>query len=105
MGGFLSAFYAILCFGYIEYSCVKPMFTRMGLPGGIKRYLDDVLVAALCATDSDKVLLVEFKKGIGGSAIYPAPLDLNVTDLGDQEFLEALVFGGPTLWKDQMIYW
>ena len=37
MGGFLSAFYAMLNFAYVEYKCVMPMFTKMGIPGGVKR--------------------------------------------------------------------
>ena len=50
MGGFLSAFYAMLNFAYVEHKCVMPMFTKMGIPGpgGVKRYKDDIIVALLC---------------------------------------------------------
>ena len=78
MGGFLSAFYAILCFAYIEHKCIAPMFVRLGLPGGIKRYLDDVLVATLCTSTDDKKHFVEFRQMIGGSNVYPDPLELNL---------------------------
>ena len=35
IGGFVSAFYAILCFAYIEYRLVMPMFCKLGLPGAL----------------------------------------------------------------------
>ena len=54
MGGFLSAFYAMLCFGYIEHKCVSPMFARLGLPGGVRRYLDDVLILVAVHTLGDR---------------------------------------------------
>ena len=38
MGSFLSAFYAMLNFAHVEHKCVMPMFTRMGIPGGVKQY-------------------------------------------------------------------
>ena len=49
VGGFLSAFYAMLNFAYVKHECVMPMFTRMGIPGpgGVKRYMDDIIVALL----------------------------------------------------------
>ena len=39
MGGFLSALYAMLKFAYVdivEHKHVQPMFTRIGIPGGVK---------------------------------------------------------------------
>ena len=47
MGGFLSAFYAMLNFAYVEHKCVEPLFIKMGIPGGGKRYMDDIIVALL----------------------------------------------------------
>ena len=32
MGGFLSAFYAMLNVAYVEHKCVMPMFIKMGIP-------------------------------------------------------------------------
>ena len=52
MGGFLSAFYAILCFAYIEHRLVMPMFCKLGLPGGLKRYLDDILLVVGVRTET-----------------------------------------------------
>ena len=48
MGGFLSAFYAMLNFAYVEHKCVMLMFTKVGMPGGVKIYMDDIIVALLC---------------------------------------------------------
>ena len=58
MGGFLSAFYAMLNFAYVEHECVMPMFTKMGIPGGVKRYMDDIVVALLCR-NPDEVAAAE----------------------------------------------
>ena len=72
MGGFLSAYYAILCFAFIEHRCVEPMFIRLGRPGGIKRYLDDILVALAYRTALEKVqceALVQGHRYQGGNAV------------------------------------
>ena len=37
MGECLSAFYAMLNFAYVEHKRVMLMFTKMGIPGGVKR--------------------------------------------------------------------
>ena len=37
MAGFLSAFYAMLSIAYVGHKCVQPMFTKMEIPGGVKR--------------------------------------------------------------------
>ena len=47
MGGFLSAFDAMPNFAYVEHKCVQPMFTTMGIPGGVKRHMGDIIVALL----------------------------------------------------------
>ena len=43
---------------------------------------------------NDKKLFLEFRQMIGGSNVYPDPLELNLEPTGDQDFLEARVFGG-----------
>ena len=87
----MSAFYAIFCFAYIEHRCLSPALLRLGIPGGIKRYLDDIL-AILGVTGQLMVLqLHEFVEFMASEAVYPLPLKLNVEPEGDQEFLEAEV--------------
>ena len=54
MGGFLSAFYAMLNFAYVEHKCVEPLFIKMGIPGGVKRYTDDIIVALLCRNPDEE---------------------------------------------------
>ena len=91
MGGFLSAFYAILCFAFIEEAKVKPMFTKLGIPGGIRRYLDDIIAVFCC---NGKIMELEaklFMEWLASPEVYPPPLVLNVEPEGDQEFLEARV--------------
>ena len=91
MGGFLSAFYAILCFAYIEHSLVSPLFYRMGLPGCIKRYMDDVIFMVAVVTEADRDRVCEFVRWIASPEAYPPPLKMNLEAEGDQEFLEARV--------------
>ena len=93
MGGFLSAFYAILCFAYIEHRLVMPMFCKLGLPGGLKRYLDDVLLVVGVRTEADRLEVDSFVRWLG-SVPYPPPLVLNLEPFGEQEFLETAVSGG-----------
>ena len=93
MGGFLSAFYAILCFAYIEHRLVMPMFCKLGLPGGLKRYLDDVLLVVGVRSDADRLAVKEFTDWLG-TVPYPPPLKLNLEAFGEQEFLEVAVTGG-----------
>ena len=94
MGGFLSAFYAILSFGLIEWKCVRPLLLKMGVPGGVKRYLDDVLIALAWR---DKEELDEIRAFLQKmKAMYPPPLVLNMESEGRQEFLEAEVFEDTT---------
>ena len=93
MGGFLSAFYAMLCFGYIEHKCVSPMFAKLGLPGGVRRYLDDVLILVAVQTLDDREKASKFVEWMG-SEPYPPPLKLNMEAFGDQEFLETVISGG-----------
>jgi hypothetical protein len=97
MGGFLSAFYAMLCFAYIEYKSVTPLFKLMGVPGGIKRYLDDVIVAMYCRSESEVILANSFMQMLGGESVYKPPLKLNLEPRGDQDILEARVFQGEEL--------
>ena len=97
MGGFLSAFYAILCFAFIEHQCVSPMFHRTSLIGGVKRYLDDVLAIAFSSSADHKEAFAAFRLSISGSNVYPAPLNLNCEPVGDSDFLESRILGGRRL--------
>ena len=72
------------------------MFVKLGLPGGIKRYLDDVLVCIGCVNEEEVLRAMQFVRWV--KTAYPPPLVLNVEPSGDQEFLEAKVssdFFGP----------
>lgn len=91
MGGFLSAFYAIFCFAYIEHRLVLPMFVKLGLPGGIKRYLDDVLLIVLGDKEADLARITLFVQWLSSTSVFPPPLVLNVEPEGDQDFLEAKI--------------
>ena len=95
MGGYLSAFYAILCFAYIEHRLVMPMFCKLGLPGGLKRYLDDVLLVVGVRSYTDRLAVMKFTEWLG-TVPYPPPLKLNLEAFGEQEFLETAVTAGPT---------
>lgn len=97
MGGFLSAFYAMLCFAYIEHRCVSPMFRSLGLIGFVKRYMDDVIVVAHTVSTFDRLKLDTFLTYLGSAEVYPPPLKLNCEKPGDQEFLETLISGGRKL--------
>ena len=92
MGGFLSAFYAVLCFAFIESVLVQPEVLKIGLPGGVRRYLDDVLAIFKCYSVVDEARVNAFMKWIASADVYPPPLKLNVEPEGDQDFLEARVF-------------
>lgn len=92
MGGFLSAFYAILCFALIEHRQVMPRFRELGLPGGIKRYLDDLIITLQCNSFEQQVEAELFIDWLKSAEVYPPPLRLNMEAEGDQEFLEAKVF-------------
>ena len=66
----------------------------MGVPGGVKRYLDDVLIALAWR---DKEELDEIRAFLQKmKAMYPPPLVLNMESEGRQEFLEAEVFEDTT---------
>ena len=61
--------------------CGMPMFTKMGIPGGVKRYMDDIIVTAATA----------FVHELNKPTVHPPPLCLNMEPQGNQEFLEANV--------------
>ena len=90
MGGFLSTFYAMLNFAYVEHKCVQPMFTRMGIPSGVKRYMDDIIVALLCRIPSDVTAAESF---VSEPTANSPPLSLDMEPQGNQdlELLEANV--------------
>ena len=73
----------------VDSKRVMPMFVKLGLPGGIKRYLDDVLVCIGCANEEEVLRAMQFVRWV--KTAYPPPLVLNVEPNGDQEFLEAKV--------------
>ena len=91
MGGFLSAFYAMLNFAYVEHKCVMPMFTKMGIPGGVKRYMDDIIVALMCRNPEEVTAATAFVTELNKPTVYPPPLCLNMEPQGNQEFLECNV--------------
>ena len=63
----------------------------MGIPGGVKRYMDDIIVALLCRNSDEEVAAEAFVSELSKPAVYPPPLCLNMEPRGDQEFLEANV--------------
>ena len=69
------------------------MFCKLGLPGGLKRYLDDVLLVVGVRTEADRLAVEQFV-GWLGTVPYPPPLKLNLEPFGVQEFLETAVTGG-----------
>ena len=93
MGSFLSAFYAMLNFAYVEHNCVQPtcMFTKMEIPGGVKRYMDAIIVALLCRNPDEEATSEAFVRELSKPTVYPPPLCLNMERQGNQEFLEAKV--------------
>ena len=66
-----------------------PMFVKLGLSGGIKRYLDDVLLLLQWNFEADLVRVRDFVVWL--SSVYPPPLVLNMEAEGDKVFLEAKV--------------
>ena len=69
----------------------QPMFTRMGIPGGVKRYMDVITVALLCRNPSEVTAAEAFVSELNKPAVHPSPLCLNMEPQGNQEFLEANV--------------
>ena len=65
------------------------MLLTLGLPGGMKRYLDDVIIALGCNVTEDVGKVFEFLCLMPKN--YPPPLKLNMEPIGDQEFLEGKV--------------
>jgi hypothetical protein len=68
-----------------------PMFTKMGIPGGVKRYMDDIIVALLCRNPDEVAAATAFVHELNKPTVYPPPLCLNMEPQGNQEFLEANV--------------
>ena len=81
----------MLNFAYVKHKCVMPMFTRMGIPGGVKRYMDGIVVALLCQTPEEVTAASAFVEELNKPTVYPPPLCLNMEPPGNQEFLEANV--------------
>ena len=89
IGGFLSAFYAMLNLANVEHKCLQPMFTRMGIPGGVKRYMDDIIVALLCRNPSEVPTAEAVDSKLNKPTVYSPPLCLSMEPQGNQEFLKA----------------
>ena len=69
--------------------CVQLMFTRMGIPGGVKRYMDDIIVALLCRNPDEVTAAEAFVSELNKPAAHPPPPCLNMEPHGNQEFIEA----------------
>ena len=65
----------------------------MGIPGpgGVKRYMDGIIVALLCRNPDEEAAAEAFVCELSKPTVYPPPLCLNMEPRGDQEFLEANV--------------
>ena len=72
-----------------EHKCVEPLFIKMGIPGGVKRYMDVIIVALLCRNPDEEAVAEAFVCELSKPAVFPPPLCLNMEPWGDQEFLEA----------------
>ena len=91
MGGLLSAFCAMLNFAYVGHTWLQPLFTKMGLPGGVKRYMDDIIItiALLCRNCDEEAAAEAFVSELSKPTGYPPPPCLNTEPRGNQEFLKA----------------
>ena len=69
---------AILCFAFIENQIVMPAFIKMGAPGEIYRYLDDVILAIGVTGEANLQDIATFVKWMGSPEVYPPPLKLNM---------------------------
>ena len=99
MGGFLSAFYAMLTFGHQEFTKLAPLLRSLGLPAWCKRYLDDLALCVAFHTLAQLTQIQAFVKELTGDKAYGYPLVLNVEQDGDHEFLEARIYSlGMELW-------
>ena len=74
-----------------------PVFCRLGLPGGIVRYLDDVLALVGIVRANDTTRVQQFVNWLASPEVYPRPLQLNLEAEGDQGFLEARVVKAGTV--------
>ena len=80
---------SLLTFAYVQHKCVQPMFTKMGIPGGVKRYMDDIIAALLCRNPDNVTAAEAFVSELNNPAVYPPPLCLSMEPQSNQEFLEA----------------
>ena len=81
----------MLNFAYVEHKCGMPMFTKMGIPGGVKRYMDGIIVALLCRDPEEVTAATAFVHKLNKPTVYPPPRCLNMEPQGNQAFLEANV--------------
>ena len=91
MGGFLSAFHAMRNLAYVKHKCAMPMFIRMGILCGVKRCMDDIIVALLCRNPEEVAPATAFVHELNKPTVYPPPLCLTMEPQGNQEFVGANV--------------
>ena len=98
MGGYLSAFYAMLTTSHRE-DTMASWFRALNLPGGLCRYMDDVAVALAYSTKQEATEIRTLVSKLASSDGYPPPLKLNLEEEGDQDFLEGRIRShGARLW-------
>ena len=49
------------------------MFTKMGIPGGVKRYMDDFIVALLCRNPEEVTAATAFVTELNKPTVLPPP--------------------------------
>ena len=78
----------MLNFAYVEHTCAQPLFIKTGIPGGVKQYMDDIIVALLCKNHDEEAAAEAFVSELSKPTVYPPPLCLNTEPRGNPEFLE-----------------
>ena len=65
----------------------------MAKPGGVRRYMDDIIVAILCRTPEEVAAATTctFVTELNTPTVYPPPCYLKMEPHGNQEFLDANV--------------
>ena len=81
----------MLNFAYVVHKCAMHMATKMGIPGGVKRYMDAITAALLCQNPEEVTAATAFVHELNKPTAHPPPLCLNTEPQGNQEFLEVTV--------------
>ena len=63
--------------------------TKMVIPGGVKRCMNDIIVALLCRNPDAEAEAEAFVSELSKPTVYPPPRCLNMEPRDNQEFLEA----------------